>query len=109
MKSPSLELLNLFKGGLALRKVAAPTLSRPISQACTQAQTEGPIIDEWYKKARLQTAMHRKLWEFLHILQSLSLYDQIKVEMRAKGHRKLQFAEWSTTSFGLVVQKTTSG
>ncbi|MEM1194990.1 MAG: hypothetical protein AAGH57_02705 [Pseudomonadota bacterium] len=136
MKSPSLDLLNLFKGSLALQKVAAPTHSRSVSQACTQAQTEEPIIDEWYKKTRLQPAMHRKLWEFLYALQSPSVYDQIKVGMRAKGHRtalnfnvddpppdepidvppytdnphrKRQFAEWSMTSFGLVVQKTTSG
>lgn len=85
MKAPSFELLDFFKGRFAARTVASPTLARPVSQACTQAQMEDPIFGEWCEKTHLKPAMHRKVWEFVYILQALSLHGKIKAGVRGLG------------------------
>ena len=49
-----------------------PTLTHPVSQACTQAQTAEPAYVYWCTRLREQPKYHRKQWEFCFILQALA-------------------------------------
>ncbi|MFC7396703.1 methyltransferase type 11 [Chelatococcus sp. GCM10030263] len=50
-----------------------PTMERPISQLCTQAQFESPVYDFWCDRIREPPRRHRKQWEFVYILHALSM------------------------------------
>jgi SAM-dependent methyltransferase len=48
-----------------------PSLARPISQLCTQSQFAEPEYGYWRELIREQPIHHRKIWEFVYILQAL--------------------------------------
>ncbi len=52
---------------------AAPTLTHPVSQACTASQFDEDAYRYWCEQIREQPRTHRKQWEFCYILQVLSL------------------------------------
>lgn len=55
-----------------------PTLAEPVSQACTQSQIEDPLTDYWCSVMKIKPFMHRKLWEFVYILQALRVNDMLQ-------------------------------
>ena len=55
-----------------------PTLARPVSQACTQAQFEEPVYAELCAQIGERPRQHRKQWEFCYILQALDAYDMLR-------------------------------
>lgn len=63
-----------------------PSLARPVSQLCTQAQLDEPEFRYWCGQMRKAPARHRKLWEFAYILEVLRQHDLL-----APGRRGLGF------------------
>lgn len=62
-----------------------PSLTRPISQACTAAQfTEFPHL-YWCKQFREAVREHRKQWEFTYILQALATSGKLAPGLRGLG------------------------
>ena len=55
--------------GLIVRRPA--TLAAPISQMCTAEQFDEPAFDRWVDALGLVKTRHRKLWEFVYVLQAL--------------------------------------
>ncbi len=81
--------LSLFprrQGSLVVRQDnVAPTLYRPVSQACTQAQMTDPAYTYWCGQIGEQPRMHRKQWEFCYILQVLARYGMLAPGLRGLG------------------------
>ncbi|UAB77809.1 class I SAM-dependent methyltransferase [Erythrobacter sp. SCSIO 43205] len=55
-----------------------PTLEAPVSQACTQTQMGSEIYAQHCAKLKEKPWLHRKQWEFVYIVQCLSLHDMLK-------------------------------
>lgn len=49
-----------------------PTLARPISQACTEAQFDESVYAYWCEQIKEPPRKHRKQWEFCYIAQVLA-------------------------------------
>jgi len=62
-----------------------PQLDHPISQLCTQAQVESPLFQYWGSRMRQEIRKHRKLWEFVYILQVLSTRQMLQPGRRGLG------------------------
>lgn len=66
----------LISAGLDIRQGPA-NLEDPVSQACTQTQMESDIYKSWCSKIKELPKMHRKQWEFVYILQVLSMHSMV--------------------------------
>lgn len=64
---------------------AEPTLTNPVSQACTQAQMNEPAYAWWCGQIFEQPTTHRKQWEFCYILQALARAGCIAPGLRGLG------------------------
>ena len=62
-----------------------PTLGRPVSQACTEAQVREPAYAYWCGEIREPPRTHRKQWEFCYILQALATRGKLAPQMRGLG------------------------
>lgn len=62
-----------------------PSLYRPVSQACTQAQMVEPAYAYWCEQIGETPRMHRKQWEFCYILQALARYGMLAPGLRGLG------------------------
>lgn len=62
-----------------------PSLTHPVSQACTQAQMAEPAYAYWCKRIHESPKMHRKQWEFCYILQALSRHGAMSPGLRGLG------------------------
>ncbi len=63
-----------------------PSLHRPVSQVCTQAQFEEPAYGFWCRKIREVPRLHRKQWEFCYILQALATTGALAPGNRGVGY-----------------------
>ncbi len=70
---------------LASGKSPAPSLTSPVSQACTQAQMEEQAYHYWCEQIGEVPRYHRKQWEFCYILQALARYGMMAPGMRGLG------------------------
>lgn len=62
-----------------------PSLTFPVSQACTQSQMEEPAYIYWCSRILEAPKTHRKQWEFCYILQALSRSGAISPGLRGLG------------------------
>lgn len=62
-----------------------PQLDDPISQLCTQSQVESPIYQYWVSRFRHAPRKHRKQWEFVYILQTLSVRQMLQPGRKGLG------------------------
>lgn len=73
------------------RRSAAPTLtgepslSRPVSQACTAVQFDEPAYAGWCAAIGEPPRLHRKQWEFCYILQALETRGMLGPGRRGLG------------------------
>ncbi|HUZ62674.1 MAG TPA: class I SAM-dependent methyltransferase, partial [Acetobacteraceae bacterium] len=67
-------------------KDAPPSLSRPVSQGCTQAQFDTDTYRYWCAEIREPPRHHRKQWEFCYILQALAANGALAPERRGVGY-----------------------
>jgi hypothetical protein len=74
-----------IKGMTRLIATTPATLADPISQMCTAAQFDEPAFDHWCRVMHAENSRHRKQWEFVYILQSLSRYGMIEQGARGLG------------------------
>ena len=51
-----------------------PSLERPFSQCVTAGQIRSPIFYDWCERINHKHQFHRKLWEWIYILQSLEFH-----------------------------------
>ncbi len=63
----------------------AATLRTPTSQSCTAAQFDEPEFDAWVKALRVRKRRHRKLWEFVYILQVLRTRGMLQPGFKGLG------------------------
>jgi len=63
-----------------------PRLDHPVVQLCTAGQMAGTVYDDWSRKMHSPPRFSRKQWEFVYILQALSLAGCL-----ASGKRGLGF------------------
>jgi 2-polyprenyl-3-methyl-5-hydroxy-6-metoxy-1,4-benzoquinol methylase len=70
--------MNLFPNHfIETNAYSPPTLSRPVSQACTQAQFEEPVYAYWCEQIREVPRLHRKQWEFCYIAQAFDVHGML--------------------------------
>jgi 2-polyprenyl-3-methyl-5-hydroxy-6-metoxy-1,4-benzoquinol methylase len=62
-----------------------PSLTNPVSQACTHAQMAEPAYDWWCTQIREGPTTHRKQWEFCYILQALARSGLIAPGLKGLG------------------------
>lgn len=62
-----------------------PTLSHPVSQACTLSQLDSADAHGWYARMEHPYRRHRKLWEWVYIAQVLALRGQLQNGKRGLG------------------------
>jgi 2-polyprenyl-3-methyl-5-hydroxy-6-metoxy-1,4-benzoquinol methylase len=62
-----------------------PSLTHPISQACTQAQMREPAYAHWCSRIGEMPRAHRKQWEFCFILQALARNGMIAPGLKGLG------------------------
>lgn len=62
-----------------------PSLTNPVSQACTQSQMEEDTYIYWCWQIFEEPRKHRKQWEFCYILQSAARYGVMAPGMRGIG------------------------
>lgn len=74
----------VMDGGVGTAK-RQPSLERPVSQACTQAQFDTPIYRYWCGEIRETPRYHRKQWEFCYILQALTVTGALREGNRGLG------------------------
>ena len=67
------------------RATGEPRLSRPVSQACTEAQFQEAAYAHWCEAIREPPRTHRKQWEFCYILQVLATRGKLAPQMRGLG------------------------
>ncbi len=65
---------------------APPSLSHPVSQACTTAQFDTEEYRYWCSQIREDPRYHRKQWEFCYILQALAAQGMLAPERRGVGY-----------------------
>jgi 2-polyprenyl-3-methyl-5-hydroxy-6-metoxy-1,4-benzoquinol methylase len=63
----------------------APSLTHPISQACTQAQMNEVAYAYWCSRIAEAPRSHRKQWEFCYILQALARNGMIAPGLKGLG------------------------
>ena len=66
-------------------RTSQPTLTHPMSQACTQAQMAEPAYAYWCARMHEQPKHHRKQWEFCFILQALARQGALAPGLRGLG------------------------
>ena len=84
-------MLNVFQKLQALaprsrNSDGEPSLTSPVSQACTQSQMHEPLYAYWCEQIGETPRFHRKQWEFCYIIQSLFVNG-----MLASGRQGLGF------------------
>lgn len=62
-----------------------PSLTHPVSQACTQSQFAEPAYAYWCQQIHEVPRLHRKQWEFCYILQALARYGAMAPGLRGLG------------------------
>jgi 2-polyprenyl-3-methyl-5-hydroxy-6-metoxy-1,4-benzoquinol methylase len=62
-----------------------PSLSHPVSQACTAAQFDEPAYARWCAAIGEPPRLHRKQWEFCYILQALETRGMLRPGKRGLG------------------------
>ncbi len=62
------------------------TLAAPLSQMCTAEQFDEPAFDRWIEALGIVKTRHRKVWEFVYVLQVLAHHGLL-----ARGSRGLGF------------------
>lgn len=62
-----------------------PSLTNPVSQACTQSQMEEDSYIYWCWQIFEEPRKHRKQWEFCYILQAAARYGMMAPGMRGLG------------------------
>jgi SAM-dependent methyltransferase len=62
-----------------------PSLTHPVSQACTHSQMEEPSYLHWCTQILEDPKTHRKQWEFCYILQALARGGMIAPGLRGLG------------------------
>ncbi|MDB5857394.1 MAG: hypothetical protein JWQ76_1083 [Ramlibacter sp.] len=65
--------------------VLEPTLAQPVSQLCTHRQFDEPEFAFWTREMQLPLRTHRKLWEFVYILQSLRTHGMLAAGRKGLG------------------------
>jgi SAM-dependent methyltransferase len=68
-----------------LVRTHVPTLTNPVSQACTQAQMAEPAYAYWCARMHELPKHHRKQWEFCFILQALAREGALAPGLRGLG------------------------
>lgn len=63
----------------------APSLARPVSQACTQSQFHEADYTAWCAAIGEAPRLHRKQWEYCYILQALSQAGLLEAGTRGLG------------------------
>ena len=54
-----------------------PSLEDPISQACTQSQTDSAVFAYWCRRLQESPFHHRKQWEWCYIMQALAVHGML--------------------------------
>ncbi len=73
-------------GDVLVREVSGePSLSRPVSQVCTESQFYEPAYAYWCEQFKEHPRTHRKQWEFCYILQALSVRGKLSPEFKGLG------------------------
>jgi SAM-dependent methyltransferase len=62
-----------------------PSLTHPVSQACTQAQMAEPAYAYWCDRISEKPRTHRKQWEYCYILQALARSGMLAPGLRGLG------------------------
>ena len=62
-----------------------PSLTCPVSQACTQSQIAEPAYAYWCRQICEEPRAHRKQWEFCFILQALATRGLLAPDFRGLG------------------------
>ena len=62
-----------------------PSLTAPVSQACTASQFDEPAYRYWCEQIAEYPRFHRKQWEFCYILQALARNGMLAPGMRGLG------------------------
>lgn len=62
-----------------------PSLTNPVSQACTQSQMAEPAYAYWCAQIFEEPKTHRKQWEYCYILQALARGGKIAPGLRGLG------------------------
>lgn len=65
--------------------IGTPSLTNPVSQACTQSQMNEAAYGYWCAQIFEEPKTHRKQWEYCYILQSLARGGMIAPGMRGLG------------------------
>jgi SAM-dependent methyltransferase len=63
-----------------------PSLTRPVSQACTQGQFESAAYEYWCARIKETPRYHRKQWEYCYILQALATSGALAPGRRGLGY-----------------------
>ena len=62
-----------------------PSLTRPVSQVCTESQFYEPAYAYWCEQFHEHPRTHRKQWEFCYILQVLATRGRLAPQFRGLG------------------------
>ena len=70
-----------------LEEEQPPTLKEPVSQVCTQIQIESGLGSKWRIRLGLleNEPLHRKIWEYLYVCETLEQYDLLKPGCKGIG------------------------
>ncbi len=69
--------------GLIVERTA--TLAAPLSQMCTAEQFDEPAFDRWIDALGIVKTRHRKIWEFVYVLQALAHHGMLVPGARGLG------------------------
>lgn len=61
------------------------TLAAPLSQMCTAEQFDEPAFDRWIAALGTVKTRHRKIWEFVYVLQALERHGMLVPGSRGLG------------------------
>lgn len=62
-----------------------PSLARPVSQLCTNAQFFDPLFIKWCNAMQLSPTPHKKLWEFCYVLAVLGSQGMLEAGRKGLG------------------------
>ena len=62
-----------------------PTLRAPTSQLCTRSQLAEPAYRKWSDALGEAPSLHRRLWEYVYILQALAVHGVLEPGRRGLG------------------------